>query len=83
MYVVSLMYAGSLTVCLSEGSVAESGRDQGRYSVLFDALSLTVKQNDDSIPMRSSKKTGAKSKKDVREKVIQFHAETCVCSKVH
>lgn len=42
MYVVSSMYAGSLTVCLSEGRLAESGRDQGRYSVLFDSLSLTV-----------------------------------------
>jgi hypothetical protein len=27
-------------------------------------------QNDDSIPLRSSKKTGAKSKKEVREQVL-------------
>lgn len=32
-------------------------------------------KNDDSIPMRSSKKTGAKSKKDVREKVQADAAE--------
>ncbi|KAG0702899.1 hypothetical protein DFH29DRAFT_804291 [Suillus ampliporus] len=33
-----------------------------------------LRKNDDSIPMRSSKKTGAKSKKEVREKVVQADA---------
>jgi len=31
---------------------------------------LMSHQNDDSIPLRSSKKTGAKSKKEVREQVL-------------
>jgi hypothetical protein len=35
-------------------------------------LSLIALQNDDSIPTRSSKKTGAKSKKEVREEVNHF-----------
>jgi len=30
---------------------------------------LRLNQNDESIPVRSNKKTGAKSKKDVREQV--------------
>jgi len=35
-------------------------------------LTAFTLQNDDSIPMRSNKKTGAKSKKEVREKVVYF-----------
>jgi len=34
---------------------------------------LMSHQNDDSIPLRSSKKTGAKSKKEVREQVLSSY----------
>ncbi|KAG1854147.1 hypothetical protein DFJ58DRAFT_788361 [Suillus subalutaceus] len=46
-------------------------------SALLKQVSQRVEEikNDDSIPMRSSKKTGAKSKKDVREKVQADAAE--------
>lgn len=46
-------------------------------AALLKEVSQRVEEikNDDSIPMRSSKKTGAKSKKDVREKVQADAAE--------
>ncbi|KAG1860820.1 translation initiation factor eIF 4e-like domain-containing protein [Suillus subluteus] len=46
-------------------------------SALLKQVSQRVEEikNDDSIPMRSNKKTGAKSKKDVREKVQADAAE--------
>jgi hypothetical protein len=34
------------------------------------SCNLINHQNDDSIPLRSNKKTGAKSKKEVREQVL-------------
>lgn len=46
-------------------------------AALLKEVSQRVEEikNDDSVPMRSSKKTGAKSKKDVREKVQADAAE--------
>ncbi|OAX33490.1 hypothetical protein K503DRAFT_786462, partial [Rhizopogon vinicolor AM-OR11-026] len=52
----------------------EEIKASGRSSDIY-CLSSTASQNDDSIPMRSSKKTGAKSKKEVREKVQADAAE--------
>ena len=70
------LYCGSLTnstLLVKEVSQRiEEIKASNQSDIRLCCLTAFTLQNDDSIPMRSNKKTGAKSKKEVREKVVYF-----------
>lgn len=64
--------------CPSDGSNRKGRGHQGTPVVLMRLVLLQINislKNDESIPVRSNKKTGAKSKKEVREKVCSLCAQ--------